>query len=207
MSSTSLEARITRYDRSRISVVQSLIPIATLAGIVARRTDFAFWSLGIAVMLLGATAWQLQRAVRRFGWRSLQIERGRLQCDALALRLPASEIREWTLHGGCARLYGATHSYKLACRPSARATFEAALRNLLGAPVALTRRGTPRARLLAALAAVLGAVALVAGILLQIPLLAGGVVVLILGFAAFMALSQRVRAVNPVSAPTGERSM
>jgi len=58
----------------------------------------------------------------------------------------------------------------------------------------LNRRGSPRARALAAIVALAGIPFTAAGIALQIPLLAAaGVPAMILGLAALGALSQKVR--------------
>jgi hypothetical protein len=196
----------TRYDVARIQIVQFLAPAAMILGVVARwRMTTPLLLAGFALILFTFGLYASSRAA--LGRRALQIRNGilRLAIESTALgetapcaHDPADDIalrsiRKWTWDGSIARLYAAEHSWKLRSARGDHETLGDSLRETLGPPLVLRRRGSARARVLALSMAALGVVAAGFGIAYETTALALiGVPCLIGGLAALGALSQSV---------------
>jgi hypothetical protein len=187
----------TRYDVTRIQVVRFLAPMAMILGVIARRFMTAPLLLAaFALLLFTFGLYALSRVA--LGRRELQIRNGVLRLATGSARDPADDIalrslRKWTWNGSMARLYAAEHSWKLRAARGDHETLGAALREALGPPLVLRRRGSASARTLAISMAALGLVAAGFGIAYETTALAlMGVPCLIGGLAAFGALSQSV---------------
>lgn len=182
----------TRYDLSRWTLAQALVPITTLASVAARRVPSTITTV-VAVLMLVANLTALLRARRRLGSETLCAVRGRLRLQMSGEELSRATIRRWISRGGVVWLYSDATSYKLKVAEPHRTELEAVLTQALGAMSATRRRGSPRARVLAAGVCLLGLMVLGLAIALQLPqLLVVAVPAVIFGIAAFGALSQRV---------------
>jgi hypothetical protein len=145
---------------------------------------FALQGVGLAVFL---------SAMKRLGWQPVRFEGGAVSFGQTGVRIERRQVREWTLVGGVARLYGSSTSFRLQTREGSEPAFAVLLRSQFGAPVPLDRRGSKRARMLALGAAAFGVVMSAIAIANDNPLLAVvGAPALVLGLAFFGALSQRV---------------
>ena len=190
--SSSVEARVTRYKVRRFRLGQALVPPALLITILARRTQDLVATIAM-FGLLSLALLAFLSAIKRIGWQVLRVERGSIWFGTTEERVRRERVRDWTWLNGVARLYGAETSYTLRPRRGSEAALEALLRGLLGAPRALQRRGTVRARVIAMSVALLGLAACVAAFAFDsIPLIVAGVPAFGIGIATFGALSQRV---------------
>jgi hypothetical protein len=196
----------TRYDVTRTQIVRFLAPVAMILGLIARRLMttplllaafalilFTFGLYASSRAALGRRAQQIRNGVLRLATDSAALgetaPRAHDPSDDIALR----SIRKWTWDGSIARLYAAEHSWKLRSACGDHETLEGALREALGPPLVLRRRGSARARRLALSMAALGIVAAGFGMAYETTALALiGVPCLIGGLAAFGALSQSV---------------
>lgn len=193
----SVPARVVRWHPERVRLGQSLLPVAMLVGIMARRTGgtvlfaAAFATIGVALaILLGAR--------RGFAGASVSVERGRIRLGPREPPIVASEVRRWAFDGATARIQGASVTWSIRASSADTPALGAALRSALGRPVLLTPRGSQPARRAAFVVGASGVlfVALALGLGLM-PLFPVGLLCIIGGVTAFGALSQKVAAPVP----------
>jgi hypothetical protein len=116
-----------------------------------------------------------------------------LLLTATGIRIASTDIRRWTYRKGTARLYGARVSFRLRARKGDESVLEGTLRRLFGPPSELARRGSPRARGLAATVALFGLVLTIVALSRDNVLLAlVGLPAFVLGLSAAGTLSSRV---------------
>ncbi|MET0592297.1 MAG: hypothetical protein ABW133_06335 [Polyangiaceae bacterium] len=191
----------TRYHIARIQIARTLLPIATIVGIVARRLlGDAIVVVAFALLAVLLALWF--SASKGLGRRRMQIRSGALRLarqdaesaardEDRSSEIPFRSIRQWTWNGTIARLYGAEHSWKLRAIDGKDEALGESLRGALGAALILKRRGSGRARIIALVVAVLGLASAGFGIATETgPMAILGVLGLVGGFAAFGALSQ-----------------
>jgi hypothetical protein len=184
--------KVVRYDVTRWTIAQSAVPFAMLSGVAARRIPNTL-TVTAPLGLLALAFFLFFRAQQNLGAQTLLREGGRLRLQGSEEELSHRTAGRWTLRGNVARLHGSRLSYKLRLVEGDPAAFEQALASVLGTATATARRGSPRARGIAAAVLILGLVALTLAIVLQnLPLLAVGILAGIGGGATFGALSQRV---------------
>jgi hypothetical protein len=187
-----LTVRVVRYDISQWTVGQSLLPFATLASIAARRTQSSIATV-IAAGLIVAAFVVFMRARRNFGQQTTRRENGKLHFVQSGEELSRNMARSWTVRGTVARIHGIRSSYKLRFADTDRDALTALLTEHFGAPAKSERRGSPKARAIAAAVMASGLVALGFAIAFEnIPLLFVGVVSSIGGGASLGAFSQRI---------------
>lgn len=190
--SDEIAASVARIDVVKWRLAQALLPIATIAGIVARRSSNCLATFAAFGFLAAATATFLI-ARRSFGLTRLSATAGRISLGNSAIEIPSSQVTRWTLEGNCARLYGGRTSWKLVSHTVDGNSFRSLLAGTLGPPKQLRRRGTPTARRIALCISVVGLVSSAAGISLDIVVLAVvGIPSFVVGLATFGALSQKV---------------
>lgn len=186
-----LQANVTRYHIARLRLGQILLPFAFITAVAAQRFPGVF----TVVLALGAQAvvlWLLLSAGKRFGWQRVVFEHGSVSIGSTDARIERHNVHRWTIANGLARLYGLEQSYKLRARSGAEPELSALLARQFGPPLALRRRGSLRARLLALAVGVCGLAGTALAIGIGITWLAiVGPLAFILGVATFGALSQR----------------
>ncbi|HXI56896.1 MAG TPA: hypothetical protein VNO55_12605 [Polyangia bacterium] len=185
-------ARVVRVDVIRWRLGQTLVPVATILAIVARRIDNN--AVTVAAFALLATALTVFVAARRsLGQRQLHVGHGRVQVGDGRTEIVAAKVNNWTFDRGVAHLYGTNESWKLSARAVDCVELQAALTRTFGKARSFKRRGSPGARRAALCVSIVGAVLLAVGIGVDlVPLAVVGVPCLIFGIAAFGALSQKV---------------
>lgn len=187
-----VRADVVRVNISKLRVCQLLIPLATIASVVARRTQSLSMTIG-ALAAIGAGIVVLFVARRSFGKCSLQFGSGRIRLGDGHGEILASDIRTWTLDRSVARLDGSTFCWKLSAKIEEGDLLRTQLTAILGRPKLLKRRGSPRVRGIALGVAVLGAAILAVGISMDVVAAAFiGTPCLVLGLAVFGAFSQKV---------------
>ena len=190
--STGLPLTAIRYDVTRWTVAQGLVPFAMLASVAARRVPSTL-TIVIAAALLSATLLTFARARCNLGRQILHNEGGKLRLQASGDELSRRTIGQWISQAGMARLHGTRTSYKLRVDEAHRGELEILLSQALGMASSTTPRGSPRARALAAVVLALGIVSLGVALILQsLPFLFVGVPAAVIGGATLGALSQRV---------------
>lgn len=186
--------RLVRYDVRGWTAAQSLAPIAVIAGVMARRMPNRVVVL-VALALFAASIALFVRSRKNFGWKPLEIGPHALRLADAGVEVSAQAVHQWTFAGTTARLYGSKFSYRLDVASSHQEALERALALVFGRATPLKRRGSLRARIIALSVCALGLVGLAAAIALSlVQLLFVAVPAIILGFATFMALSQRIAA-------------
>jgi hypothetical protein len=189
--SASVEMHVTLYRIARIRAAQALIPFAVVASIFARRSLNPV-AVTVALLLQLATLVTFLSARRGLGWQRFRLDKGAGSFGP-NLRLARTRVERWTIHGRLARLYCQDISLRLRGRTSAAESLDACLRCWLGAPLLLERRGSARARGIAATVALSGLAFVAAAFALDnVPLVVAGILCVVLGGATFGALSQRV---------------
>lgn len=183
----SLPVVTTRYDLRRLRLAQVIIPLGAIAGVVARRTMSPV-AIVVAVVLL-ATATCTLLTLRTTQGRILRVRRGHLRLDDEQVR--PDQLSLWRWQGDRARLYLQTGALVVRAADTP-AELQARLRSVFGSPVEFARRGSPRARWLAAALFFAGATLTTVGFIVESHLASAGVLLVIAGFAAFGTLSQRV---------------
>ena len=187
-----LEAKVTRYTIARLRFGQLLLPMAFVTAVAARRFPGVF-TVGLALTAQALVLWLFFTAGKRFGWQRLAFERGGVTIGSTDARIERHKVHRWTIVGGLARLYGLEQSYKLRARGGAEPELSALLARQFGPPLALRRRGSLRARLIALAIGVCGLIGAAIAIGVGITWLAiVGPLAFVVGFATFGALSQRM---------------
>lgn len=189
--SPSVEMHVTLYRIARIRAAQALIPFMVLASIFARRS-LGGVAVTTALLLQLATLVTFLSARRNLGWQQVRIENG-VGGFGPNLKLTHAQVERWTIRGRVARLYCQNVSLRLRSRSRDSQSLASYLRSWLGAPLQLERRGSARARGIAAIVAASGVGLIGAAVALDsVPLIVAGVLCVVLGGATFGALSQRV---------------
>jgi hypothetical protein len=135
----------------------------------------------------------LLTARRALGRCLLRSVGGRLQLGESGGEIPARDVRTWTLDGRTARVYTVHAGCRVRADPDQADAFRAMLVSVFGTPRSLTRRGSLRARVIAATVAGLEPAAAESGIFLEITSFAMlGVSAFVFGLAFLGALSQEV---------------
>jgi hypothetical protein len=187
-----LSIHLVRYDVRGWNAARSLAPLAGILLLAARRFPNR-WVVVPALASLALSLALFVRARKSFGWRSLELGRHALSLAGTELELSRQDVRQWTLVGSTARLYGSRFSYKLRLLAEDHEALATALKRVLGSATPLKRRGSVRARIIAGSVCMAGLLSLAAAISLNLAqLLFVAVPAIILGFAAYMALSQRI---------------
>jgi hypothetical protein len=165
-----------------------------IAGVVARRT-MAPTLVAAAGGLVAAAFAVLLSARRSFGRCTASPAGDRLRLGDGRAEISRRDVRAWTLDGGVARVYTAHAGWRVAVPAGEGASLDRILRSVFGSPLILRRRGSARARKIAAGVAAAGAGLVATSFALEIvPLVVVGVPALIFGLATFGALSQKVGA-------------
>src|SRR5262249_44927036 len=109
-----------------------------------------------------------------------------------AFALPRVQVRNWTMVDRVARLYSSNVSYRVLAREGSEQVVRALLSSQFGQPIALERRGSNTARMLAVGAAISGVIVVALAIYFDKAALAAiGAPLLVGGIAAFGVLTQR----------------
>ena len=186
-----LEAKVTRYTIARLRLGQLLLPMAFVTAVAARRFPGVF-TVCLAVGAQALVLWLFVTAGKRFGWQRLAFEHGGVSIGSTDARIERHKVHRWTIVNGLARLYGLEQSYKLRARGGAEPELSALLARQFGPPLALRRRGSLRARMIALAVGLCGLAGTAFAIGIGITWLAiVGPLAFILGVATFGALSQR----------------
>lgn len=181
-----------RYDVARWAVVQTTLPIAMLAGIASRRIPGPT-TTAVAIGMLAVSAWLILRARRSFGKQTLTHADGKAILQESGEELSRRTTNRWTLRGRSASLYGTRVTFRIRLVKGDEATFQAVLSSVVGERTQTTRRGTLRARAIAAGFFVLGLALVAVSIAIDnLPLLMVGILVAFAGGGLHGALSQRV---------------
>jgi len=163
-------------------------------GPIARRLMIGPLLAG-AGALLAVTLIVFWSARRSFGKLPLTAGGGRLRIgddDNGAIR--RVDVTAWTIDGPSARVYTRSAGWRFKVSAEDAAALRTLLAGAFGAPLVLRRRGTKRARMIAAMVATAGAVVTATAIALETPpLVVVGVPALVFGLAVLGALSQKVR--------------
>jgi hypothetical protein len=186
-----IQVKVTRYDIQRLRLLQVLVPLAFIVTTLARRTDSLPLYVMTAILQGGAiVAWL--SATKRLGWQALELKGGGVKFGSTAFGLRREQVRNWTMINRVARLYSSKVSYRVLALGGSEQVVRSILQSQFGQPVALQRRGSVGARMLAVGAALCGLVVVALAIIYERSLLAiAGVPLLLGGFAVFGALSQR----------------
>jgi hypothetical protein len=186
-----IEARVTRYNLSRLRIGQALVPFAAIANVLARRLPGAVtWTIG-GVLIVGALVAFLS-AAKHLGLQRSRFEHGALVFGDSGVKASTAAFRRWTYDAGIARLYGSAFSFRLHAKQGCGDAMRLALSHGLGAPLELTRRGSPRARALALCVTIFGAISSGFGLAHSATLIVIGVPCFLFGAGALGALSQKV---------------
>jgi hypothetical protein len=186
-----IEARVTRYTLARLRIAQALVPFIVAASVLARRLPSAVtWTIGYVLLVGGFVAFL--SAAKHLGLQRLRFEHGTLVFGDSGAKATTAAFRHWTYDGGVARLYGSAFSFKLHAKNGCGDTMQLALSQALGAPLELTRRGSPRARALALSVTIFGAFWSGFGLGHSATLVVIGVLCFLFGAGALAALSQKV---------------
>jgi hypothetical protein len=176
---------------ARRRLAQALVPSIGAANVFARRLpSAATWT--IASVLLVGTAVALLSAAKRLGLQRVWFEHGTLVFGESDVKASAAAYRRWTYDGGVARLYGSTFSFMLRAKKGCGDAMRLALVQGLGAPLELTRRGSPRARAIALAVTIFGAFSSGFGLAHSMTFVLIGVPCFAFGGGALGALSQKV---------------
>ena len=186
-------ARAVRTDVGRVRLAQVLVFVCLVAGPIARRLMIAPLLAAVGG-LLAATALMFWSARRSFGRLPFANVDGRLRVGDGQDSIRRAEVTAWTIDGPSARVYTHSAGWRFTVGKDDAEALRAMLTGALGAPLELRRRGTKRARMIAAIVALAGAVATATAIALQtLPLVVVAVPALVFGLATLGALSQKVR--------------
>ena len=172
---------------------QVLVFTCLATGPIARRLMLGPVLAGVGGLLL-VTLIVFVSARRSFGKVNLDVGGGRLRVGDGGPQLTRGDVTAWTIDRASARVYTRAAGWRFTTGAENADALTSLLVGVFGRPLVLKRRGSQRARAIAALVAVGGIPLIIAGIALQIPLLAmAGVPAFIFGLAGFGALSQKVR--------------
>lgn len=189
-----IRATVTRVSVSHLRGAQALFPVATVAAIVARR----FHGVGTAALagaLLLACLGLLLSSRRRARRCAIHVTARTIDFDAALPALAIDQVDAWTVDDRRIRIYDPSSGSTFTASPTERQRLQRAIERVLPPPVKMVRRGSPRARWLAAVVGIAGLASIPVGVTLGIaPLVTGGVVVGILGFSALATYCQRVAA-------------
>jgi hypothetical protein len=190
-----IEVRTTRYDMPYLRGAQLMIPIALIVNPIAKRSMSPI-AIGLAFSLMGGALWCLIRfRIKANGSFSVRGDRIKL---GEGERIRRDDLEGWRWQGNRAMLYLFTGNVLVKARHRADATsLEMGLRAVFGAPREFVPRGSLKARWLSVGISLLGIAVCIAGIVREIPALMFGVVLVLGGFGAFGALSQRIAAPAP----------
>jgi hypothetical protein len=185
-------ATIVRYDVAKIRVGQAVVPVAIVAGVVFRHfPGIVSGALAIAAQLVALLIFA--RARRGLGRQVVRVERGKVKLGELVLEIVPAHVARWTMDGRTARLYAGQVSWKLTAVGDNGDALRVVLSRVLGKPIALSRRGSPRARLMALIVGLVGLamIALAIAYQLNMAFVFIGVPAVIMGFATFATLTQK----------------
>jgi hypothetical protein len=185
-------AKVVRISVANVRLAQVLWPGAMVAGILARRfSGMLAGTIASALLFVGLGAMLLAR--RNLGRHPVSVGRHTISFDGTKEAVAVADVASWTFDGSVARLYGTKFSWALIA--TSDEPLLASLMSVLAAPVQLQRRGSRRARTIAAAICLAGIASIPVSIFIDVlPLMLLGVVCAILGFACFAAFSQRVAA-------------
>lgn len=181
---------IVRYQVTRVRLGQGLVPLAMVAGVLARATGGI--AVYVALALISASVISFALSRRSFGRQPLRIVRGKVEVSDAPPIVPA-HLGRWTMAGPTARLYGKEISWRVVADAGHEDRVRSSLALVLGQPLLLGQRGSRRARMVALTACAAG-LALVGLSLVSdgTALLMVGIFSAIAGFATFGALSQKI---------------
>ncbi|MES1207573.1 MAG: hypothetical protein ABUS79_16680 [Pseudomonadota bacterium] len=183
-------AVVRRTLASRRRLGQTFTPVAMILGVVARRTDSvpAYVVAGAAVLLAAVAVLSARRTFRH-----VEIRAEHKHITAILGREPVSisAVSSWTMDGTIAHVYDPFGGWSL--QDSDNRSLAALLTGACGAPLALRRRGSDRARYAALSVACAGALSPAAGFGAErVLLVIAGIPLFGIGAAVFGALSQKV---------------
>jgi|SRR6187402_3134490 len=192
-----IAVRATSYDLQKVRLVQVLIPLALIFFPLARRFQSAW---------LGLPAGALGIAIVRTMWAAQTRDKVLLRTFTDRVKVGSKTVRpgefgQWRWHGRHATLF--LPAGNVVIKPLAYAqadVLRSQLQRTLGAPLHYKHRGSLRARVAAAGVSALGLVLLAIGVVFQLVYMMPAVLVVIVGFAVFATLSQKV--CDPTSLPT-----
>jgi|SRR3569623_288528 len=186
-------ARAVRTDVGRARLGQALVFICLAAGPIARRLMIGPLLAGVGC-LMAVTLIVFWSARRSFGKVALTGGNGRLRVGEDKESIGRADVSAWTIQGSSARVYTRSAGWRFKVSPENAEALRATLAGTFGAPLVLKRRGTKRARMIAAIVALAGAVTTATAIAIDMPpLVVAGVPALVFGLAVLGALSQKVR--------------
>ena len=189
---STFEAKVVRFDKSRLHLYVLLFPLSLCVAAVARYSPTVLMGL-VVIGIQGAGVALVLRCVKRFGWQPLRFERGGITIGATGVRIERHRISRWTFVRRAARFYESEQSFKIQAREGAEQDLEALLERQFGAATRLFPRGSFRARMTALAVMVSGlVVAPLAAVNDVMWLFMIGVLAFLLGLPALLALSQRV---------------
>jgi hypothetical protein len=193
---TSISVRALRFDLRLIRWAQVLIPLATLSTVTWRHWHSTA-CLAAAISLLATAMLMLLRGIRRMGRHLVRIRKGRLVLLRLDNSKSASftpaQVHLFTVDRHTAKLYLGQTTWKLVAGPLDAADLHSVLRQVLGRPLTLQRRGSFRLRMIALGSCGVGIVVVAAAAFFDLPnLVFLGVPLAILGLATFATYTQKV---------------
>ncbi len=181
---------VRRTIGSRWRFGQALTPVAAILGILARRTEITLlYVTAFAALLAAGVAFLSARRT----FRGVEIRPNGHKLVAMVAGQPVTMRADsgWTLDGDTARVYDRHGGWML--QDADGSVLGALLTSLLGPPIRLRRRGSPRARTAALSVACIGALSTATAFGAQsVPLALAGISLFGLGLAFFGALSQKV---------------
>lgn len=185
-----LTARIVRTNRASWRLGQALVPFAILATVAARPLGSV--AVMVALLCQAAALFWFVRARRYLGRLGIETQGDGLVAGE-TLRIPRTEVQAWTLVGSLARLYGSTATWTVTVNATESASLASLLSRAFGQQLMLRRRGSQRARAIAAVVAGVGATAVALAFAFDLPaLVVVGVAATVVAIATLGALSQRV---------------
>lgn len=184
-----VEATAVRYDLAQLRWAQLLVPLAVIVTVVARAVPEAP-AIMVALAVQVAAVVQFIRARKKLAAQPLEVMNGKLQLGTSGHSIESTQVSDWTTHGSSARLYGPTYSWRLSANNGE--ALEDTLRRVFGRPLQLRRRGSPRARMIAAVTFFVGLLAAVCGAYINVmPMFIPGLIMALASIPVFAALSQR----------------
>ena len=191
-SDQALCARVTKYSLPRIRLAQLLIPFAFIASVWARR-QFGAATVAAAIMLQLVIGFVFLGAIKRLGKQPIRIDDGTLWIGTQE-SIPRAAAQRWTRSDSGVTVYSREAIHRLCVDRGSELDLETCLRQLIGEPTKLRRRGSPRARIAAVSVACVGLGLTVSSFTIYdsiVPIVIG-IPSFVFGIAAFGALSQRV---------------
>jgi hypothetical protein len=181
-----------RVDQARLRLGQTIVPVALIFRTLAKHfPSLVIDAVGLVILAVGVVT--IFSARRRLGRQSLRPHVEKLSVGDASPEISSATVSRWTFDRGIARLQGGQVSWQLRAETEDGDELRATLERVIGPPLSLTRRGTPRARIIALSCAAAGVAIVVVGIRSDTVVVAGiGTIATIMGIATFGAFSQRV---------------